>query len=252
MDGFALARSGARRRGADADLDVDRARRGGRPRRRTQLRRRRLSRQAVRRRGTHRSDLGHFASGRSSVAGHGASRVVTRRPTARTVSYGEKPFHLGATEFRLMEIPGAQCRHRAFAGANRRTYLGLRLRRLEQHRRRLREPASPKAQSARCRRFDRNRVGRRIPLTGVTVRAAALYLAIFACRFARPEYRRLRIHGAGIRIAARPALNTPEGSSAWATAMRRVVAHDSLLDVPLIAIVAAASYALARLTIAPL
>lgn len=49
-----------------------------------------------------------------------------------------------------------------------------------------------------------------------------------------------------------PALGTPEGSSAFATAMRRVVITIAALDAPLVAIVAIASYVLARATIAPL
>ncbi len=49
-----------------------------------------------------------------------------------------------------------------------------------------------------------------------------------------------------------PALGTPEGSTAMATAMRRVVATLAAIDAPLVAIVAIASYVLARATIAPL
>jgi signal transduction histidine kinase len=49
-----------------------------------------------------------------------------------------------------------------------------------------------------------------------------------------------------------PALTTPEGRSALATAMRHVVVTIAAMDVPLVAIVAVAAYALARATIAPL
>lgn len=49
-----------------------------------------------------------------------------------------------------------------------------------------------------------------------------------------------------------PALATPEGGAAMAAAMRRVIFTLAAIDAPLIAIVALASYALARATIAPL
>jgi signal transduction histidine kinase len=95
-------------------------------------------------------------------------------------------------------------------------------------------------------------VGYRIPPTRLTVRAAALYLAIFLCvllalsavayAFMLREYESMLA----------PALGTPEGRSALATAMRRVVLTIAAMDAPLIAIVAIASYVLARATIAPL
>jgi signal transduction histidine kinase len=49
-----------------------------------------------------------------------------------------------------------------------------------------------------------------------------------------------------------PALSTPEGARGLASAMRRVAATILAIDVPLLAIVAVASYVLARATIAPL
>ncbi len=83
-------------------------------------------------------------------------------------------------------------------------------------------------------------------------RAAAFYLCIFvfvlfalsvgAYAFMAREY--------GSLLA--PALGTPEGASALAAAMRRVVVTLAAIDAPLIAIVAIASYLLARATIAPL
>lgn len=49
-----------------------------------------------------------------------------------------------------------------------------------------------------------------------------------------------------------PALGTPEGKAAFAAAMRHVLATIAAMDAPLVGIVAVASYALARVTIAPL
>jgi len=84
------------------------------------------------------------------------------------------------------------------------------------------------------------------------LRASALYLGIFVCVL-------LALNAGAYAFMAReygsllaPALGTPEGSRALATAMRRVALTLAALDVPLVAIVAAASYALARATIAPL
>lgn len=83
-------------------------------------------------------------------------------------------------------------------------------------------------------------------------RAAGIYLAIFvlvllalsagAYAFVEREYASLLA----------PALSTPEGASALAAAMRRVFLTILTIDAPLVAVVAAASYALARATIAPL
>jgi signal transduction histidine kinase len=95
-------------------------------------------------------------------------------------------------------------------------------------------------------------VGYRIPPPRLTARAAALYLAIFICVL-------LALSAGAYEFMAReyasmlaPALGTPEGSRALATAMRRVVLTIAAMDAPLVAIVAVASYALARATIAPL
>jgi two-component system OmpR family sensor kinase len=84
------------------------------------------------------------------------------------------------------------------------------------------------------------------------LRAAALYLAIFVCVL-------LVLNAGAYAFMAReyasllaPALGTPEGSSAMAAAMRRVVTTLLAIDAPVVAIVAFASYALARATIAPL
>lgn len=83
-------------------------------------------------------------------------------------------------------------------------------------------------------------------------RTAALYLAVFVCilialsagayAFVWREYASLLA----------PALSTPEGTAALHLSMRRVALTIAEIDVPLIAIVAVASYALARAAIAPL
>ena len=83
-------------------------------------------------------------------------------------------------------------------------------------------------------------------------RTSALYLLIFICvlialdagayAFVMREYASL----------LQPALGTPEGTAAMASAMRRVVATIALIDVPLVAVFGAASYLLARATLAPL
>ncbi len=84
------------------------------------------------------------------------------------------------------------------------------------------------------------------------VRAAVLYLFIFVCvlfalgvgayAFMDREYASLLA----------PALNTPEGTSALATAMHHVVITIVAIAIPLVGVVAVASYVLARATIAPL
>ncbi len=83
-------------------------------------------------------------------------------------------------------------------------------------------------------------------------RTSALYLLIFICvllaldvgayAFVMREYASL----------LQPALETPEGAIAMSAAMRRVVLTILLLDVPLVVAFGAASYALARATLAPI
>ncbi len=95
-------------------------------------------------------------------------------------------------------------------------------------------------------------MGYRIPPASVTIRAAALYLGIFICvllAFSAGAYALMAREYASI---LQPALATPEAGLGLATAMRRVAVTIAAIDVPLVAIVAAASYALARLTIGPL
>ena len=84
------------------------------------------------------------------------------------------------------------------------------------------------------------------------IRATALYLAIFVCVL-------LALNAGAYAFVSReyasllaPALGTPEGAAAMGAAMRRVVLTLVAIDVPVVAIVALASYLLARATIAPL
>ena len=95
-------------------------------------------------------------------------------------------------------------------------------------------------------------MGYRIPPTSLTVRAAALYLGIFVCvllALSAGAYAFMAVEYSSMLALA---LGTPEGSRAFATAMRRVVLTIAAMDLPLVIVVAIASYALARATIAPL
>jgi signal transduction histidine kinase len=86
----------------------------------------------------------------------------------------------------------------------------------------------------------------------VTVRAAALYLGIFVCVLFALSVGAYAFMAREYASLLAPALGTPEGSSAFATAMRRVIVTIAAVDAPLVGIVAVASYVLARATIAPL
>lgn len=84
------------------------------------------------------------------------------------------------------------------------------------------------------------------------LRVTALYLAIFVCVL-------LALNAGAYALLAReyaallaPALGTPEGAAGMSAAMRRVVSTLAAIDAPLVAIVAVASYVLARAAIAPL
>jgi signal transduction histidine kinase len=84
------------------------------------------------------------------------------------------------------------------------------------------------------------------------LRATALYLGIFVCVL-------LALNAGAYAFMAReyasllgPVLSTQEGQGAMATAMRHVLLTLVAIDVPLVAVVAVASYGLARATIAPL
>ena len=83
-------------------------------------------------------------------------------------------------------------------------------------------------------------------------RTAGLYLGIFVCVL-------LALNAGAYAFMAReyssllaPALDTPEGAGGLATGMRHVLLTLAAIDAPLVAIVALASYLLARRTIAPL
>ena len=95
-------------------------------------------------------------------------------------------------------------------------------------------------------------MGRRVPPDELIARTTALYLLIFACVLAALDA------GAYVFIQREyisflgPALGTAEGGAGLAAAMRRVLLTILAIDVPLIAVVGLASYALARVTIAPL
>jgi len=95
-------------------------------------------------------------------------------------------------------------------------------------------------------------VGYRIPVTSLTVRAAALYLAIFVCVLVALSAGAYAFMAREYASLLAPVLATPEGGSALATAMRRVLLTIAAIDAPLVGIVAIASYLLARATIAPL
>jgi len=84
------------------------------------------------------------------------------------------------------------------------------------------------------------------------LRAAALYLAIFVCVLLALNAGAYAFMSREYASLLAPALGTPEGSVAMAAAMRRVILTLTAIDAPLVAIVALASYALARATIAPL
>ncbi|MBV8531687.1 MAG: HAMP domain-containing histidine kinase [Candidatus Eremiobacteraeota bacterium] len=83
-------------------------------------------------------------------------------------------------------------------------------------------------------------------------RAAGLYLFIFICVLLALNAGAYAFLSREYQSLLAPALGTPEGTRALATAMRRVLLTLAAIDVPLVAVVAAASYVLARATIAPL
>lgn len=84
------------------------------------------------------------------------------------------------------------------------------------------------------------------------LRTAALYLGIFVCVLFALNAGAYAFMAREYASLLAPALGTAEGSAAMATAMRRVMLTLAAIDVPLIAVVAVASYILARATIAPI
>ncbi len=95
-------------------------------------------------------------------------------------------------------------------------------------------------------------MGHRIPSSSLTVRAAALYLAVFLCVLLALSAGAYAFMLREYSSMLAPALGMPETSSALTTAMRGVLVTIAAVDAPLVAIVAIASYLLARATIAPL
>ena len=83
-------------------------------------------------------------------------------------------------------------------------------------------------------------------------RTAGIYLAIFVCVLVALSVGAYAFVAREYASLLAPALGTPEGAAAMATAMRRVLLTIMTIDVPLVAVVGIASYALARATIAPL
>jgi signal transduction histidine kinase len=83
-------------------------------------------------------------------------------------------------------------------------------------------------------------------------RTAGLYLLIFVCVLAALDAGAYAFMQREYVSALGPALGTPEGARGLAVAMRGVALTLVAFNVPLIVIVGAASYAMARLTIAPL
>jgi signal transduction histidine kinase len=83
-------------------------------------------------------------------------------------------------------------------------------------------------------------------------RTTGLYLLVFVCVLAALDAGAYAFMQREYASLLGPALGTPEGAAGLSAAMRGVVILILTIDVPLIAVVGAASYALARLTIAPL
>ena len=83
-------------------------------------------------------------------------------------------------------------------------------------------------------------------------RTSGLYLLIFICVLAVLDAGAYVFVMREYASLLQPALGTPEGRTAMAAAMRRVLVTILLLDVPLIVAFGAASYALARATLAPI
>src|SRR5690242_3155769 len=96
-------------------------------------------------------------------------------------------------------------------------------------------------------------MGYRLPATNPLIaRATALYLAVFIAVLAALSVGAYAFMAREYASLLAPALGTPEGTAAMAAAMRRVLITLAAIDAPLVAVVAVASYALARATIAPL
>jgi signal transduction histidine kinase len=84
------------------------------------------------------------------------------------------------------------------------------------------------------------------------LRAAGLYLGIFVCVLVALNAGAYAFIAREYTAMLAPAMGTPEAATALGLAMRRVALRLAAFDVPLVAIVAIASYVLARVTIAPI
>jgi signal transduction histidine kinase len=95
-------------------------------------------------------------------------------------------------------------------------------------------------------------MGNRLPHKSLIARTAALYLFVFVCVLAALSIGAYEFVVREYASWLAPALSTPEGAGALRTAMYRVAVTIAEIDVPLVIIVAIASYVLARAAIAPL
>lgn len=95
-------------------------------------------------------------------------------------------------------------------------------------------------------------MGNRLPHKSLIARTAGLYLCVFVCVLVALSIGAYEFVAREYASLLAPALNTPEGAAALRTAMHRVVLTIAEIDAPLVIVVAAASYFLARAAIAPL
>lgn len=84
------------------------------------------------------------------------------------------------------------------------------------------------------------------------VRTSALYLLIFFCLLLALDAGAYAFLAREYASFLQPALDTPEGKAGMANALRHVALTIAMLDVPLLVAFGAASYVLARLTLAPI
>lgn len=97
-----------------------------------------------------------------------------------------------------------------------------------------------------------NRISRKSVRGSLVAKTAALYLSVFVCVLAALSIGAYAFVAREYASLLAPALNTPEGTAALSTAMRPVVVTIAEIDLPLVIVVALASYLLARAAIAPL
>ena len=171
---------------------------------------------------------------------------------ARQATYDGLPLELGSTEFRMLELFVRNA--------------GIALTR-DQMLERLWEyefdgssnivdvyvkPAAPQTQARRCGRRDSNRVGSGLQIRSMTARLALRYLLVFALVLAALSVGAYLFMAGEYRGLLAPALGTPETSAAYARAMRTVALTIAAFDVPLLMLVGAASWLLAKSSIEPL